>query len=376
MDESSETPHTSLRQLSSILANEPHKPSSAAGKTGLSAHRTPVSRDRSGLRTGQTLHSITKKPPTPYTARALQKAAMPHSHLKKKNEHQRSHSTPRDILRKLSRALPSYVEKSERNDYELEDAFKDMYDFGNGEELEENMEPPNINIPSSEDISEEFSPPHFSIPLDQEHTVQSIELGRRASIKRLSDRLSLEKDSEHISIYNEHEANTTSFNEFALHDDELLKSESFFREEDLKMRFYRNDTIEDDPSNLDIPFLIEKSPMIAETMSFKDTLPEFSLPESTKPSTKQTSKIPSSSKKSKIQKVSRHGIPLPSLPMAFIRQLAANFTTLKISKDALKVICSASDQFFEQISEDLDAFAAHAGRKTVEDSDVIQLMKR
>lgn len=62
--------------------------------------------------------------------------------------------------------------------------------------------------------------------------------------------------------------------------------------------------------------------------------------------------------------------------MAFIRQLAANFTTLKISKDALKVICSASDQFFEQISEDLDAFAAHAGRKTVEDSDVIQLMKR
>ncbi|EMR09334.1 hypothetical protein PNEG_02289 [Pneumocystis murina B123] len=375
MDESSETPYTSLRQLSSILANQSNKSSSVL-KTAFSARKTPISRERYGPRTGQTPHSITKNPPTPYTARALQKAATPHLHLKKKNEHQTFHDTPRDILRKLSRALPSYLEKNRTNDYGLEDEFRNMYDIENIEESEENMEAPNINIPSSEDVSEDFSPPHLSIPLDQEHTVQSIELGRRANIKRLSDRLSLEKDSEHISIYNEQEANSTSFNEFTLHDDGLLKSESFFREEDLKMRFYRNDTIEDDSTNLEISFLTEKSPMITETASFKDTLPEFLLPESTKPSIKQTSKTSVSSKKSKIQKVSRHGIPLPSLPMAFIRQLAANFTTLKISKDALKIICSASDQFFEQISEDLDTFAAHAGRKTIEDSDVIQLMKR
>jgi hypothetical protein len=36
----------------------------------------------------------------------------------------------------------------------------------------------------------------------------------------------------------------------------------------------------------------------------------------------------------------------------------------------------ASDWFFEQLGEDLQAYAKHAGRKTIDESDVLTLMKR
>lgn len=36
----------------------------------------------------------------------------------------------------------------------------------------------------------------------------------------------------------------------------------------------------------------------------------------------------------------------------------------------------ASEQYFKQVSEDLGAFAQHAGRKKIDESDVIAIMKR
>ncbi len=47
-----------------------------------------------------------------------------------------------------------------------------------------------------------------------------------------------------------------------------------------------------------------------------------------------------------------------------------------ISKESLKAIMEASDRYFEQFSEDLGAFAHHAGRKEIEESDAIAVMKR
>lgn len=80
-------------------------------------------------------------------------------------------------------------------------------------------------------------------------------------------------------------------------------------------------------------------------------------------------------------KVSRHGIEYPSLPPTVIKRLASTFSrsyggTGKLNKDTLTAISQTSDWFFEQISEDLSAYADHAGRKTIEESDVITLMKR
>lgn len=81
-------------------------------------------------------------------------------------------------------------------------------------------------------------------------------------------------------------------------------------------------------------------------------------------------------------RVSKHGIQYPSLPPGVVKKLATTFARTggsgngKISKDALAAIMQASDWFFEQVSDDLGAYAEHAGRKTIDENDVMTLMKR
>ncbi|KAG5437663.1 hypothetical protein PCANB_000700 [Pneumocystis canis] len=376
-----ETPYESLKQLSNILARQPTKSNFIKKqKTSISERKTPYKEKQGNSRINLTPYSNTQ-PRTPYTIHAQQKAITPRRDIKKITQ-KILNDTPRTILKKLSRELPHYQKEnkidlkshtisSELNAYDL----NHLNDLDNLDDLEELIEAPEISLPNLEISSDDISPPNPFIALDQEYTVQSVEMGRKADLKRLSDRLSPEKDTDHISIYHERGMNNTSFDEFALQDDEFLKSENLFKD-NLKLGFNENDLIEDDPSHLEMTLINEKSPEMIKSVSFKNTYPEFSLPDFTKPATKLVSKTSVHSKKSKILKLSRYGVSFPSLPTAFIKQLVANFTTSKISKDALKEIVSVSDQFFEQVSEDLETFAAHAGRKTIEDSDVIQLMKR
>ncbi len=81
-------------------------------------------------------------------------------------------------------------------------------------------------------------------------------------------------------------------------------------------------------------------------------------------------------------KVSKHGIQYPSLPAGVVKKLATTFartagnSKAKINKEALEAIMQASDWFFEQVSDDLGAYAKHAGRKTIDDSDIVTLMAR
>lgn len=75
--------------------------------------------------------------------------------------------------------------------------------------------------------------------------------------------------------------------------------------------------------------------------------------------------------------LSRHGHPVPQFPRSVIKKMAQNFCGgALISNETLNAIVAASGSFFEQISEDLAVYAGHAGRKTIEDSDMVQLLKR
>jgi histone H3/H4 len=90
---------------------------------------------------------------------------------------------------------------------------------------------------------------------------------------------------------------------------------------------------------------------------------------------------PKSIKTKKALRRSKHGIEYPSLPPAVVKKLAATFSkayggTGKINKETLDALTNASDWFFENASDDLAAYADHAHRKTIEDADVITLMKR
>lgn len=80
-------------------------------------------------------------------------------------------------------------------------------------------------------------------------------------------------------------------------------------------------------------------------------------------------------------KTSKHGIQYPSLPAGVVKKLATTFARTagsksKINKEALDAIMQASDWFFEQVSDDLGAYAEHAGRKTIDESDIVTLMAR
>lgn len=87
-------------------------------------------------------------------------------------------------------------------------------------------------------------------------------------------------------------------------------------------------------------------------------------------------------RKPKIVVRSRHGIEVPSLPMGVVKSTAISFLRpsgrkkAKLNKDALAAFTRAGDWFFEQVAEDLEAYSKHAGRKTIEESDAVALMRR
>ncbi|KAJ5624585.1 Histone-fold [Penicillium lagena] len=82
----------------------------------------------------------------------------------------------------------------------------------------------------------------------------------------------------------------------------------------------------------------------------------------------------------KEKKISRHGIPVPNLPAGVVKKLATRFartgSKTKINKATLAAIEQASSWYFEQVSQDLSVYSKHAGRKTIDESDVTALMRR
>ncbi|TFB03648.1 hypothetical protein CCMA1212_004810 [Trichoderma ghanense] len=87
-------------------------------------------------------------------------------------------------------------------------------------------------------------------------------------------------------------------------------------------------------------------------------------------------------RKKKRARISRHNIEYPQLPAAFVRQVAhtamqtTGFVNQRISADTLEALTQASDWYFEQLGDDLAAYANHANRRTIEERDVITLMNR
>jgi len=80
-------------------------------------------------------------------------------------------------------------------------------------------------------------------------------------------------------------------------------------------------------------------------------------------------------------KLSRVGLDYPSFPAAPVKKLALNFmktqgSKAQLNKDALAALVQTTDDFFEQMGLDLAAYAQHAGRRMIEESDVLALMRR
>ncbi|UNI24249.1 hypothetical protein JDV02_010012 [Purpureocillium takamizusanense] len=82
------------------------------------------------------------------------------------------------------------------------------------------------------------------------------------------------------------------------------------------------------------------------------------------------------------KRISKHGIEYPSLPPSFVKRVAqtalqsSGLSNPRISADTLTALTQASEWYFEQLGDDLGAYARHAKRKTIEESDVATLMGR
>jgi len=82
-------------------------------------------------------------------------------------------------------------------------------------------------------------------------------------------------------------------------------------------------------------------------------------------------------------KLTRHGHKIPSLPSSLIKRIATETQTRigkrkpKLGREHMKALEQATEWFFEQVGEDLEAFSGHARRKKrVDESDMLMLMRR
>lgn len=86
--------------------------------------------------------------------------------------------------------------------------------------------------------------------------------------------------------------------------------------------------------------------------------------------------------KKRQKRISKHGMEYPPLPPPFVKRVAqtalqsSGLSNPRVSTDTLTALTQASEWFFEQLGDDLGAYANHAKRKMIEESDVATLMRR
>jgi histone H3/H4 len=110
-------------------------------------------------------------------------------------------------------------------------------------------------------------------------------------------------------------------------------------------------------------------------------------PESTDETTRQMTTIEaaalSRTPRRKKLKLTRNGNTVPVLPSSLVKRVATEGMTRMgkkkpiISRESLTALEQATEWFFEQVGEDLEAYSNHAKRrKRIDDTDVLTLMKR
>ncbi|KAL2023513.1 hypothetical protein VTK56DRAFT_2121 [Thermocarpiscus australiensis] len=415
--------------------------------------RTPGSQAR-GLQRPQGLSASGRKvaPPnaTPHARAAFRtidsrRAAILTPHRARRKSLREVRDSPRDFLLSLGRVLARNTEVITTSSSSSSDGQKEPGSDGaandttlgaahNDDDDEELPKRPRLSLPIDEEDDDDGDDlqPHRSVVIDDENfTMQSIEMPRRAISEQPTNRFSL--GSVRMSDY----FNTADM----LHSEDVGIDSGFFppaavleeenftigpeeipSPERLESDGGRRDIGRDSDFGIEVPVDINEStfviaPQVQESpvhpplgddeLAYDDYAPLVdqrsddyddgddlggaapSLDE--EPVENQNEEVETElaisrkaeghESKKKSVKVSKHGIEYPSLPPAVVKRLAQSFAKTsgakgKIAPDAMKAIMQASDWFFEQLGEDLQAYAKHAGRKTIDESDVITLMKR
>ncbi|KAI9813506.1 MAG: hypothetical protein M1832_006304 [Thelocarpon impressellum] len=410
-----------LRQLAGLI----QKPSTPIGRassagpasTRRSTRRTPSAQTRTPGAGGAARAGAGRRagaPSTPHALRALQQrraaALTPGRDRRRSGKQQRE--TPRDALRQLSKILAPTTQpvgpSPQDGGTQSLPRLRATDDF----EIDTDLPPPELSIPLDDDDDDDSfqSPrrPRLSAAFDEDNTQHSVELPRRAISEQPGNRFSFGRLSDRFGDLAElglggalsgDEGDSVlrppRFDDYeetgGLDDDDGELVEENNTEEIRGALQEASPRRQSDGPAVLLPegdedttfnFAIPTADLEVSSSPAPQTLLE-SRPATTKADAPAKASRPRALKAKKTLKRSRHGIEYPSLPAGVIKHLATTFARSsggngrsKLGKDTLAAITQASDWFFEQVADDAGTYAAHAGRKTVEEVDVVTLMKR
>ncbi|KAF7717280.1 Uncharacterized protein PECH_007559 [Penicillium ucsense] len=368
-------------------------------------------------------------PSTPYGLRARQQRAANTPGRDRRRSGRIQRETTFDILRNLGRKLAPVSKPIESSPQEVVQPVEEEIDEIEELDNEPELERPRLSLPlqgsmeASEEGSPDIPPPRLSIAFDEEDlTYQSVEFPRRDLAIRDKQRLSIidrgarmSEDFGDTRLESDEgiEEDTGIVGEDGFVDDTMMSGGDFDRggeTEDLgrfhiEMNFPSPNAIplDDEPLDDDIgdmdgfrlsPGDIQPVPGTPSDGGAGDDNDagaglEYGLnfAPAASPSISpglvggglRDEGLPTTGKQ---KRLSRHGIPVPNLPAGVVKKLASQFarngsnSNTKISKATLAAIEQASSWYFEQVSQDLAAYSKHAGRKTIDESDVVTLLKR
>ncbi|CAG8905343.1 unnamed protein product [Penicillium egyptiacum] len=361
-------------------------------------------------------------PATPYGLRARQQRAANTPGRDRRRSGRMQRETTFDILRNLGRALAPISQPIRSSPQEKPEPIGEPIDEFERLDNEPEIERPRLSLPiqeseeEGEEASPEMRPPRMSLAFGEEDmdiTYQSVEYPRDTSI-RDRDRLSMMSratgrisgDFEETRLESDDRDETGIVGEDDEAEDTMMSGGDFDRggeTEDLgRFHFDLNfpspaaapleDPTGGDMNDMeDFELSAAQLPPAPSDDDDDDVGGDFGFglefPPAASPSESpgivggglRDEAIPAQGKQ---KQISRHGIPVPNLPSGVVKKLATRFahsgagSKAKINKATLAAIEQASSWYFEQASQDLAAYSKHAGRKTIDESDVITLLRR
>ncbi|CAI7590102.1 hypothetical protein N7533_000629 [Penicillium manginii] len=358
-------------------------------------------------------------PSTPYGRNARQQRAANTPGRDRRRSGRIQRETTFDILRNLGRALAPATEPILSSPEEVIKPQPKPRDEIEELDEESEIEAPELTLPiqeveGSEEGSTARSPPRLSLPFDDDDI--TVEYPRRDISIRDQERLSIMSRNfgrpsdvfgDNQSDSDADEGDETGIVEDDGGEDTMISGGDFDRGGETA-DLGRFNLVMDFPSPGAMPVEDDMGDNLDETDGFEldagdiqpvpaspsadenaDAIGDFGFDFPPAPSSSVISGIAGGglrddgpSVQSKEKKISRHGIPVPNLPKGVVKKLAMRFSgtkagsKAKINKAALEAIEQASAWYFEQASQDLAAYSKHAGRKTIDESDVATLMRR
>ncbi|OQD77187.1 hypothetical protein PENDEC_c003G04683 [Penicillium decumbens] len=359
-------------------------------------------------------------PSTPYGLRARQQRAANTPGRDRRRSGRVQRETTFDILRNLGKALAPVskpIQSSPKDEPQPEEDPIDEFEEMDNEPEEA---PPRLSLPiqESEEGSEEPTPPpRMSAAFDDDITYRSVEYPRKDISVRDRERLSMYSHAGRLSedfrtqLDSESDADeqTGFIGGVDEADNTMISGGDFDRggeTEDLGRFNFDFDFPSPEPPAIDDPTDVPSGEAEGFELTTGDIQPIPGSPPSDEdndfgggfglglelapPASRSESpgvvggglRDEGAPVPTKQKKISRHGIPVPNLPAGVVKKLATRFahtkggSKAKINKAAMAAIEQASSWYFEQVSQDLAAYSKHAGRKTIDESDVSTLMRR